>query len=157
MVTQRGIEVSPDQIKAIMETPAPSCKKELQRLTTNATKWTSDYEQAFGKIKCYLTQPPILSSPQPSEQLYMYLEVLQTQFADSLKEGWWMLHVDGASKVSGSGIGLLFQSSTGEQLEHAIQLGFPVSNNEAEYEAILVELSLALTLSTAKLKICNNS
>ena len=33
MVTQRGIEVSQDQIKAVMETPAPSNKKELQRLT----------------------------------------------------------------------------------------------------------------------------
>ena len=32
MVTQRGIEVNPDQIKAIMETFAPSSKKELQRL-----------------------------------------------------------------------------------------------------------------------------
>ena len=34
-----------------------------------------DCEQAFREIKCYLTQPPILSSPQPSEQLYMYLAV----------------------------------------------------------------------------------
>ena len=33
MVTQRGIEVSPDQIKAVMETPTPSNKNELQRLT----------------------------------------------------------------------------------------------------------------------------
>ena len=29
MVTQRGIEVNLDQIKAVMETPAPSNKKEL--------------------------------------------------------------------------------------------------------------------------------
>ena len=34
MVTQRGIEVSPDQIKAVMEAPAPKNKKELQRLTS---------------------------------------------------------------------------------------------------------------------------
>ncbi|RVX10814.1 Retrovirus-related Pol polyprotein from transposon opus [Vitis vinifera] len=32
MVSQRGIEVSPDQVKAIMETPPPRSKKELQRL-----------------------------------------------------------------------------------------------------------------------------
>ncbi|RVX06104.1 Transposon Ty3-I Gag-Pol polyprotein [Vitis vinifera] len=31
--TQRGIEVSPDQVKAVMETPPPRNKKELQRLT----------------------------------------------------------------------------------------------------------------------------
>ena len=34
MVTQRGIEVNPDQIKVVMETSAPSSKKELQRLTS---------------------------------------------------------------------------------------------------------------------------
>ncbi|RVW32195.1 Transposon Ty3-I Gag-Pol polyprotein [Vitis vinifera] len=33
MVSQRGIEVSPDQVKAVMETPPPKNKKELQRLT----------------------------------------------------------------------------------------------------------------------------
>ena len=32
MVTQRGIEVSPDQIKAVMETLTLSCKNELQCL-----------------------------------------------------------------------------------------------------------------------------
>lgn len=32
MVTQRGIEVNSDQIKAVMETSAPNCKKKLQRL-----------------------------------------------------------------------------------------------------------------------------
>ncbi|RVW38959.1 hypothetical protein CK203_073638 [Vitis vinifera] len=31
--SQRGIEVSPDQVKAVMETPPPRNKKELQRLT----------------------------------------------------------------------------------------------------------------------------
>ena len=101
MVTQRGIEVNLDQIKVVMETFAPSCKKELQRLTgclaglwrfivrftyklrpffltlkrASASRWTSDYELAFEEIKHYLTQPPILSNPQPGEQLYMYLVV----------------------------------------------------------------------------------
>ncbi|RVW71177.1 Transposon Ty3-I Gag-Pol polyprotein [Vitis vinifera] len=36
MVSQRGIEVSPDQVKAVMETPPPRNKKELQRLTGKA-------------------------------------------------------------------------------------------------------------------------
>ncbi|KAL6335872.1 hypothetical protein AAG906_003497 [Vitis piasezkii] len=78
---KKGIEVNPDQIKVVMETSTPSSKKELQRLTgrlvalgrfiANGRK-TVD---AFEGIKHYLTQPPILSSPQPNEQLYMYLAV----------------------------------------------------------------------------------
>lgn len=101
MVTQRGIEVNPDQIKAMIESFTPSSKKELQHLTgrlatlgrfiaqftdklrslflalkgPSTIGWTEDCQSVFKEIKCYLTQPPILSSPQPREQLYMYLVV----------------------------------------------------------------------------------
>lgn len=89
MVTQRGIEVNPNQIKAIASAPASKSKKELQRLTgrlvvlkrfitrfmdklrpfflvlreASATKWTESCQKAFEEIKHYLTQPPILSNP----------------------------------------------------------------------------------------------
>lgn len=42
-------------------------------------------------------------------------------------------------------------------MEQAIQLGFLASNNEAEYEAILSGINLALALSVSKLEICNDS
>ena len=73
------------------------------------------------------------------------------------KEEWWTLRVDGASRSSGSGVRLLLQSPTGEQLEQAIWLGFPASNNEAEYEAILFGLDLTLALSFSKLRIYSDS
>ena len=55
-------------------------------------------------------------------------------------KGWWVLHVDRASKALSLGVGLILQPPTGELLEQAIWLGFPTSNNEVEYEAILVVL-----------------
>ena len=67
------------------------------------------------------------------------------------KEKWWTLRVDGASRLSRSKVGLLLQSPTSEQLEQAIWLGFLALNNEAEYEAILSGLDLALALSVSKL------
>ena len=70
---------------------------------------------------------------------------------------WWTLRVDGASRSSGSGVGLLLQSPTGEHLEQAIRLGFPASNNEAEYEAILSRLDLALALSVSRLRVYSDS
>lgn len=101
MVTQRGIEFNPNQIKVVMETFAPSNKKESQclmgSLTTlgrfiaqftnklrsffltlrgaRTTGWMSECQQAFEEIKTYLTQLPILSSLELCEQLYMYLAV----------------------------------------------------------------------------------
>ena len=54
-------------------------------------------------------------------------------------------------------MGLLLQSPTDEQLEQVIRLGFTASNNEAEYEAILSGLDLALALSISKLRIYSDS
>ncbi|RVW81181.1 hypothetical protein CK203_041096 [Vitis vinifera] len=47
-----------------------------------------------------------------------------SQHHESSKQEWWTLRVDGASRSSGSGVGLLLQSPTGEHLEQAIRLGF---------------------------------
>ena len=47
-------------------------------------------------------------------------------------KGWWTLHVDGASRQSGSGIGLQLTSPTEEKIEQAVRLGFGASNNESE-------------------------
>ncbi|WKA09087.1 hypothetical protein VitviT2T_026765 [Vitis vinifera] len=80
-----------------------------------------------------------------------------SQHDESSKKEWWTLRVDGASRSSGSGVGLLLQSPTGEHLEQAIRLGFSASNNEVEYEAILSGLDLALALSVSKLRIYSDS
>ena len=42
-------------------------------------------------------------------------------------------------------------------MEQAIQLGFPASNNEAEYEAILSGLDLVLALSVYRLRVYSDS
>lgn len=76
---------------------------------------------------------------------------------ESGKTGWWILHVDGASRTSGSGVGLLLESPTRERSEQSIRLGFPASNNEAEYEVILSGLGLATALYASKVRIHNDS
>ncbi|RVW34465.1 Retrovirus-related Pol polyprotein from transposon opus [Vitis vinifera] len=256
MVSQRGIEVSPDQVKAVIETPPPRNKKELQRLTgklvalghfiarftdelrpflgntkSGTNGWTTTVKTLLKRLNTVLCSP-ILSSLIPKEKLYMYLAVsewaisvvlfrcpspkeqkpiyyvsraladVETRYSkmeltalalrsaaqklrpyfqahpvvvltdqplrnilhkpdltgrmlamgyrierpsqrqESSEKEWWTLRVDGASRSSGSGVGLLLQSPTGEHLEQAIRLGFPASNNEAEYEAILSGLDL---------------
>ena len=40
-----------------------------------ANGWTDSCQSAFEKIKHYLRQPPILTSPLSGEKLYMYLTV----------------------------------------------------------------------------------
>ncbi|RVW15648.1 Retrovirus-related Pol polyprotein from transposon 17.6 [Vitis vinifera] len=90
MVSERGIEVDPDKIKAILDMPAPKTEKEIRsflgrlqyinrfiaRLTdicepifrllrkNQPTVWNDDCQFAFEKIKEYLLSPPVLVPPE---------------------------------------------------------------------------------------------
>ncbi|KAL5574212.1 hypothetical protein UlMin_023809 [Ulmus minor] len=101
MVTQRGIEANPDQIRSIMNIQSPACIRDIQRLTSRVAalsrfisrssemchlffstlrkskdfEWTPACEQALQDLKRYLTSPPLLSKPKDGEQLYIYLAV----------------------------------------------------------------------------------
>ena len=65
--------------------------------------------------------------------------------------------MDGASRKPGASIGLQLKSSDGDKIEQAIRLGFCTSNNESEYEVILVGIELATALSVDKLMIRSDS
>ena len=69
---------------------------------------------------------------------------------ESDRFGWWTLNVDGASRHTGVGLGLQLEAPTGEIIEHAIRLDFPASNNEAEYEAIIAGINVAISVSSKK-------
>ena len=99
MVTHKGIEVNPDQIKAINNLRTPWNLKEVQKLIGMAAaliisrsadrcrpffllinkwknfEWTEECAKAFQKLKDYLARPPIMSSPEPDEVLFAYITV----------------------------------------------------------------------------------
>ena len=101
MVTHRGIEVNPDQVKAINSLQPPRNPKEVQKLTRMTAalnrfisrsadkcrpffllmnKWkgfelTEECAQAFQQLKDYLSHPPIMSSPEADEVLFAYIAV----------------------------------------------------------------------------------
>ena len=110
MMIQRGIEANPSQLKAILVSPAPSFRKEVQQLTgrlaalgrfiswftdrlkpffatlkgVNQTGWNEECDRAFTQIKQYLVEPPILTSPNTSETLFVYLAVSDTTVSVAL-------------------------------------------------------------------------
>ena len=101
MVTHRGIEVNPDQIKAINGLQAPRNPKEVQKLTKMTAalnkfisrsanrcrpfflllhkwkgfEWIEECAVAFQQLKKYLSRPPIMSSLEVDEVLFAYLAV----------------------------------------------------------------------------------
>ncbi|XP_050281264.1 uncharacterized protein LOC126722153 [Quercus robur] len=96
MVTHRGIEVNPDQIKSINSLRPPRNPKEVQKLIGMAAtlnrfisrsadrckpffllmkrwkgfEWTEECALAFQQLKEYLSRPPIMSSPKVDEILF---------------------------------------------------------------------------------------
>ena len=101
MVTNRGIEVNPDQIKTINSLQPPQNPKEVQKLTGMMAalnrfisrlaercrpfflllhkwkefQWFEDCVVAFQELKQYLSHPPIMSSPVVDEVLFAYIAI----------------------------------------------------------------------------------
>ena len=99
MATHRGIEVNPDQIKAINDLKPPWNSKDVQKLTgmisalnrfiSKSTdrcwpfyllinkwkgfEWSEDCIVAFQQLKEYLSRPLIMSNPEANEVLYAYI------------------------------------------------------------------------------------
>ena len=108
MVSQRGIEVNPEKVRAIMELAPPKTIKEVQslngkiaalnRFVSRATdkclpffrtlkksfEWTDECQQAFKNLKAYLSSPPLLNPSRPGEELYLSLAVSQATVSAAL-------------------------------------------------------------------------
>ena len=78
--------------------------------------------------------------------VYFLVELPQLD-VDQGNTGWWIFNVDGASIKMGARVGLQLKVPIGEMIEQAIQVYFPASNNETEYEAILTGVDLAKSVS----------
>ena len=101
MVIHRGIEVNPDQVKAINSLQPPRNPKEIQKLTTmTATlnrfisrsadrckpffqllnklkgfEWTEECAFDFQQLKDYLSRPPVMFRPELDKALFAYIVV----------------------------------------------------------------------------------
>ncbi|KAL0319786.1 UNVERIFIED_CONTAM: Pro-Pol polyprotein [Sesamum radiatum] len=103
MISQRGIDVNPEKINVILEMKPPRNIREVQRLTGHLAalnrfisrssdkglpffkvlkkienfQWTPQCQEAFEKLKGYLTSLPLLTKPVEGEHLYLYLATSQ--------------------------------------------------------------------------------
>jgi len=59
------------------------------------------------------------------------------------KEDQWTLYVDGSSNPKGAGAGIVLDGPNDFLIEKSLHFSFKTSNNQAEYKAILADLSLA--------------
>jgi ribonuclease HI len=67
------------------------------------------------------------------------------------------MYFDGLLKLEGAGAGVLLISLKGEQLKYILQIFWKVSNNEAEYDALLHGLRLTISLGIKRLLVYDDS
>ncbi|XP_060969882.1 uncharacterized protein LOC133037084 [Cannabis sativa] len=69
----------------------------------------------------------------------------------------WMLAVDGSSNSKGSGLGIVLTSPQGDVMQRAIRCDFKLTNNEAEYEALIAGLDLSIELNAKTIEVMSDS
>ena len=69
----------------------------------------------------------------------------------------WKVYVDGAVNQKGSGVGLVLISPKKLIIEKSLRLGFLVTNNEAEYEALLEGMSMIQRMGGKSAIVFSNS
>ncbi|XP_012851511.1 PREDICTED: uncharacterized protein LOC105971204 [Erythranthe guttata] len=69
----------------------------------------------------------------------------------------WAINVDGSSTTTGGGAGIVLTSPDGDEFEYAKRFDFKASNNEAEYEALIAGIRLALAAGARKLIVHSDS
>jgi ribonuclease HI len=67
------------------------------------------------------------------------------------------MYFDGSLKLEGVGAGVLLISPKGEKLKYVLQIFWKISNNEAEYDALLHGLRLAISLGIKRLLVYSDS
>ncbi|GJU96073.1 reverse transcriptase domain-containing protein [Tanacetum coccineum] len=67
------------------------------------------------------------------------------------------LYIDGASSSEGSGAGLILIDPDRKEITYALRFKFPESNNEAEYEALIAGLELAVKIEVRHLQVFSDS
>ncbi|CAL9028772.1 unnamed protein product [Prunus brigantina] len=59
-----------------------------------------------------------------------------------MEKNYWTMYFDGSSTESRSGAGVVIESPQGQRWQFAFQLDFRCTNNQAEYEALIIGLEI---------------
>ena len=69
----------------------------------------------------------------------------------------WEVYVDGAANQRGLGVGLVLVSPEKITIEKSLRLGFSATNNEAEYEALLMGMMMVQKMGRKTVKVYSDS
>ena len=113
---------------------------------------TSIKGQVLVDLVAEFTEPPI-EELESAENLDENLVSKISQFRLPA----WEVYVDGASNQKGSGIGLVLISPEKVIIEKSLRLDFSATNNEAEYEVLLIGMAMVQRMGGKSVKVFSDS
>ncbi|GKV01604.1 hypothetical protein SLEP1_g14149 [Rubroshorea leprosula] len=166
LVHERGLEVDKNKARAVIEVRPPQNKKELQRFLGQPDadfKWERQHQAAFDAIKEYLSKLPVLVPLVLADFLagHPCLDVNADEnkginlFSIDLVP--WRLIFDGSSTDQASRAEIIIVSPDGIKTQWCFQLDFKCTNNQAEYEALVIGLELLVELKVPSVEIVGDS
>ena len=69
----------------------------------------------------------------------------------------WTLRFDRSATTTSNGVGIVLSCENGDTIPLSLKLGFSCSNNVVEYEAYLIELTIALSIGVKHMRVLGDS
>ncbi|GJX74845.1 reverse transcriptase domain-containing protein [Tanacetum coccineum] len=145
-----GLRICPNKLEAVLKLPSPKCLKDVQKLNGKLASLNRFLSKSAKKSLPFFKT---LKKPRTSVKGQILADFiverpeddpLDTPMKDKeeLPEPW-VLFTDGSSCIDGSGAGLIITNPEGIEFTYALRFRFNATNNEAEYEALIVGLQIA--------------
>lgn len=94
----------------------------------------------------------------PSKEIEPMEEVeIGTIDAVSMQNNFWTMHFDGSSTNTSAGARVVIESPEGELFQFAYQLDFLYTNNQAEYEALIIGMEVLQEMGARRVLILGDS
>ncbi|CAL8992599.1 unnamed protein product [Prunus brigantina] len=74
-----------------------------------------------------------------------------------MKKNYWTMYFDGSSTEARSGAGVVIESAQGQRWQFAFQLDFRCTNNQAEYEALIIGLEILREMKATRVLVYGDS
>ncbi|GKV24416.1 hypothetical protein SLEP1_g34030 [Rubroshorea leprosula] len=140
LVHERGLEVDKNKARAMIEAKPPQNKKELQRFLGQVNFLRRFISNLVGKTRVF---SPLLKLK--SEMDFKWEEHHQSAF-DMIKR---------TETMSGAGVVVI--SLFGLKTQMSFQLDFDCTNNQAEYEALIIGLEMLVEFKVSMVEVIRDS
>ena len=113
---------------------------------------TSIKGQVLADLVAEFVEPPIEILAEQRSVEEKSVDVISTP-----KRPCWKVYVDGVTNQRGSGVNLVLISLERTTIEKSLKLGFPATNNEVEYEALLQGMTMVQKMGGKVIEMFSNS